>query len=150
MSNHLDPDATLPYQAGRQKIIEQDSLCASNGGDAALRLYLREISEVKPLAPRVEIALATRLKQGDKKARGKIIKANLGLVVKIARDHEGRGLPLLDLVSEGNIGRIKAVERFDPAKAGKLATCASQWIKRSITRALASQVQTVAPDGLPA
>ena len=71
-------------------------------------------------------------------------------MVRIARDHEGRGLPLLDLVSEGNIGLIKAVERFDPAKAGKLATCASQWIKRSITRALASQLQTVASDGLPA
>ena len=56
MSNYLDSDATLPYQAGRQKFIELDSLCASNGGDAALRLYLREISEVKPLAPRAEIA----------------------------------------------------------------------------------------------
>jgi RNA polymerase sigma factor (sigma-70 family) len=150
MSNQLNPDAAVPRPTGRQKIIEPERLCASDVGDTALRLYLQEISEVKRLTPRAEIALAKRIKQGDKRARGKIIKTNLGLVVKIARDHEGRGLPLLDLVSEGNIGLIKAVGRFDPAKAGKLATCALQWIKRSITRALANQAQTVAPHGLSA
>ena len=150
MSNHLDPYATLPYRAGRQKIIEPDNLCASDDGGAAIRLYLREISEVKLLTPQAELALASRIKRGDKKAREEIIKANLGLVVKIARDHGGLGLPLLDLVSEGNIGLINAVERFNPAKAGKLATCASRWIKRSITRALAKQAQTTAPHGSPA
>jgi len=150
MSNHLDPHTTRPCQADRQEILEQDNLCAADGGDAAIGLYLREISEVKRLTPQAEFALATRIKKGDQKAREKIIRANLGLVAKIARDHEGLGLPLLDLVSEGNIGLIKAVGRFNPAKAGKLATCASWWIKRSITRALANQSRTIPRHGSPA
>ena len=127
--------------------MTQNNICASYRGDAALELYLREISKLKLLTPQVEIALATRLKQGDQKAREKLIKANLGLVVKIAREHEGLGLPLLDLISEGNIGLLKAVGRFDPAKKGELATCASWWIKRSITRALANHSQTIPPHG---
>src|SRR6195952_1885317 len=72
-----------------------------------------------------------------------MIKANLRLVVKIARDYEGIGLPLLDLISEGNIGLMKAVERFDPAKGGKLSTYGSWWIKQSIKRALANQSKTI-------
>jgi RNA polymerase primary sigma factor len=106
-------------------------------------VYLHAISKVKVLTRQAETALATRTKNGDNKAREEIIRAHLGLVVKIARDHEGLGLPLLDLVSEGNIGLIKAVAQFDPAKAGRLATSASRWIKRSITRALADQAQTM-------
>jgi hypothetical protein len=90
-------------------------------GDSAIRLYLREIGLVKLLTPQEEIELAARIKKGDKKAREHMIKANLRLVVKIARDYEGIGLPLLDLISEGNIGLMKAVERFDPAKGGKLS-----------------------------
>jgi RNA polymerase primary sigma factor len=113
------------------------STCRRNG-DAAISLYLHAISKVKLLTPQAEAALASRTKRGDKEAREKLIKANLGLVVKIARHHEGLSLPLLDLVSEGNLGLIEAVERFDPARAGKLATSASWWIKHSITRALAS------------
>ncbi len=89
-------------------------------GDTAIKLYLREIGQVKLLTPQEEIVLAARIKQGDKKAREQMIKANLRLVVKIARDYEGIGLPLLDLISEGNIGLMKAVERFDPKKGGKL------------------------------
>ena len=88
-------------------------------GDTAIKLYLREIGQVKLLTPQEEIELAARIKKGDKKAREQMIKANLRLVVKIARDYEGIGLPLLDLISEGNIGLMKAVERFDPAKGGK-------------------------------
>jgi RNA polymerase primary sigma factor len=87
--------------------------------------------------------LAARIKKGDKKAREHMIKANLRLVVKIARDYEGIGLPLLDLISEGNIGLMKAVERFDPAKGGKLSTYGSWWIKQSIKRALANQSKTI-------
>jgi DNA-directed RNA polymerase sigma subunit (sigma70/sigma32) len=90
--------------------------------DATFKLYLREIGQVKLLTPQQEIELAARIKRGDKKAREQMIKANLRLVVKIARDYEGIGLPLLDLISEGNIGLIKAVERFDPTKGGKLST----------------------------
>jgi RNA polymerase primary sigma factor len=112
-------------------------------GDTAIKLYLREIGQVRLLTPQEEIDLAARIKKGDKKAREQMIKANLRLVVKIARDYEGIGLPLLDLISEGNIGLMKAVERFDPAKGGKLSTYGSWWIKQSIKRALANQSKTI-------
>jgi len=112
-------------------------------GDTAIKLYLREIGQVKLLTPQEEIELAARIKKGDKKAREQMIKANLRLLVKIARDYEGIGLPLLDLISEGNIGLMKAVERFDPAKGGKLSTYGSWWIKQSIKRALANQSKTI-------
>lgn len=115
----------------------------SYDGDTAVKLYLREIGSVKLLTPAEEIALADRIKKGDKKAREHMIKANLRLVVKIARDYEGIGLPLLDLISEGNIGLMKAVERFDPTKGGKLSTYGSWWIKQSIKRALANQSKTI-------
>ena len=112
-------------------------------GDTAIKLYLREIGQVKLLTPEEEILLAARIKKGDKRAREHMIKANLRLVVKIARDYEGIGLPLLDLISEGNIGLMKAVERFDPSKGGKLSTYGSWWIKQSIKRALANQSKTI-------
>ena len=109
----------------------------------AIHLYLREIGQVKLLTPQEEIELAAKIKKGDKKAREHMIKANLRLVVKIARDYDGIGLPLLDLISEGNIGLMKAVERFDPKKGGKLSTYGSWWIKQSIKRALANQSKTI-------
>jgi len=112
-------------------------------GDTAIKLYLREIGQVKLLTPQEEIHLAARIKNGDKEAREQMIKANLRLVVKIAHDYEGFGLPLLDLISEGNIGLMKAVERFDPSKGGKLSTYGSWWIKQSIKRALANQSKTI-------
>ncbi len=108
-----------------------------------LQLYLREIGQVKLLTPEEEITLAKRIKRGDKRAREHMIKANLRLVVKIARDYEGMGLPLLDLINEGNIGLMKGVERFDPGKGAKLSTYASWWIKQSIKRALANQSKTI-------
>jgi len=112
-------------------------------GDTAIKLYLREIGQVALLTPDQEIELAAKIKKGDKKARELMIKANLRLVVKIAHDYEGLGLPLLDLINEGNIGLMKAVERFDPAKGGKLSTYGSWWIKQSIKRALANQSKTI-------
>ena len=111
--------------------------------ESPIKLYLREIGQVKLLTPQEEIELAARIKKGDKKAREHMIKANLRLVVKIARDYDGLGLPLLDLISEGNIGLMKAVERFDPKKGGKLSTYGSWWIKQSIKRALANQSKTI-------
>jgi RNA polymerase primary sigma factor len=116
---------------------------SSYDADTAIKLYLREIGQVKLLTPQQEIELAAKIKKGDKKAREQMIKANLRLVVKIAHDYEGFGLPLLDLISEGNIGLMKAVERFDPAKGGKLSTYGSWWIKQSIKRALANQSKTI-------
>ena len=111
-------------------------------GDA-FQLYLREIGQVALLTVKEEIALAKRIKRGDKAAREHMIKANLRLVVKIARDYEGMGVPLLDLISEGNIGLMKGVERFNPAKGAKLSTYASWWIKQAIKRALSNQSKTI-------
>jgi len=120
------------------EIISTESL----QGDT-LQLYLREIGQVKLLTPQEEIMLAKRIRRGDKKAREQMITANLRLVVKIAREYEGLGLPLLDLINEGNIGLMKGVERFDSNKGAKLSTYASLWIKQAIRRALSNQSKTI-------
>jgi len=122
---------------------EDAPAAARDEGRTAFTLYLREIGQVRLLRPDEEIELAGRIKRGDRQAREELIKANLRLVVKIARDYEGIGLPLLDLISEGNIGLMKAVERFDPAKGAKLSTYASWWIKQAMKRALATQSKTI-------
>lgn len=114
-----------------------------SGPRDALELYLKEVGRVNLITPQEEIDLAKRIQKGDEQAREHMIKANLRLVVKIARDYEGLGLPLLDLINEGNIGLMKGVERFNPAKGAKLSTYASWWIKQSIKRALANQTKTI-------
>ena len=116
---------------------------ASKDSDADIRIYLREIGQTPLLTPQEEIDLAARIKKGDREAETLMIKANLRLVVKIARDYANLGLPSLDLISEGNIGLMKAVERFDPAMGGKLSTYAAWWIKQAIKRALANQSKTI-------
>jgi RNA polymerase primary sigma factor len=110
---------------------------------SGLQLYLQEIAKTPLLTIAEEVQLARRIRRGDKAARDHMIKANLRLVVRIALDYKDFGLPLLDLISEGNIGLIKAVERFDPRKGGKLSTYAAWWIKQSIKRALANQSKTI-------
>ena len=153
-SKNLSPAPPEPIKSTGLQLVAPATTTADNlppaerdrpayDGDTAIRLYLREIGLVKLLTPQEEIVLAARIKKGDKKAREHMIKANLRLVVKIARDYEGIGLPLLDLISEGNIGLMKAVERFDPKKGGKLSTYGSWWIKQSIKRALANQSKTI-------
>jgi RNA polymerase primary sigma factor len=112
----------------------------SEGG---IKIYLREIGQIPLLTRKDEVDLSKKIKRGDKAARDKMIRSNLRLVVKIAHDYSGLGLPLLDLISEGNIGLMKAVERFDPRKGGKLSTYASWWIKQSMKRALANQSKTI-------
>jgi RNA polymerase primary sigma factor len=116
---------------------------ASKENETGFQLYLRQIAQIPLLTPEQEIQLARRIKRGDQKAQTQMVSANLRLVVKIARDYANFGLPLLDLISEGNIGLMKAVERFDPKKGGKLSTYAAWWIKQSITRALANQTKTI-------
>ena len=111
--------------------------------DSSLKLYLREISKTPLLTLEEETNLAERIKMGDKEARTQMIQANLRLVVKIAQDYSGYGLSLSDLISEGNIGLMHAVERFDPEKGGKLSTYGAWWIKQSIKRALANQSKTI-------
>ncbi len=108
-----------------------------------LRLYLNDIGKYALLTMKEEVTLANQIKKGNKKAKEKMINANLRLVVRIAQDYNHFGLPLLDLISEGNIGLIKAVERFDPTRGGKLSTYAAWWIKQSIKRALANQSKTI-------
>lgn len=115
----------------------------SENNDKSIRIYLREIGQTDLLTREQEVELAAKIKQGDEEAKSLMIRANLRLVVKIAHDYARFGLPLLDLISEGNIGLMKAVERFDPAKGGKLSTYGAWWIKQSIKRALANQSKTI-------
>jgi len=114
-----------------------------NESDTGLSRYLREIGRIPLLTPQQEIDLAAKIKKGDAEARERMINSNLRLVVTIAHDYANLGLPLLDLISEGNIGLTKAVERFDPAKGAKLSTYAMWWIKQSIKRALANQSKII-------
>ena len=109
----------------------------------SLNIYLRQISTIPLISVKEEIELAKKIKTGDEKAREIMITANLRLVVKIAQQYSNIGLSLLDLINEGNIGLMKAVERFDPTKGGKLSTYAAWWIKQSIKRALANQSKTI-------
>jgi RNA polymerase primary sigma factor len=110
---------------------------------SGLQLYCQEIARTPLLTIAEEVALARRIRRGDQAARDQMIKANLRLVVKIAQDYKDFGLPLLDLISEGNIGLIKAIVRFDPRKGGKLSTYAAWWIKQCMKRALANQSKTI-------
>ena len=138
---HIEPPINTEERNDEQEDKAMFDLPASE--HSSLRLYLHEIGKVALLTPEQEVELAARIKQGDETARQQMISANLRLVVKIAHDYSQFGLPLLDLISEGNIGLMKAVERFDPAKGGKLSTYAAWWIKQSIKRALANQSKTI-------
>jgi RNA polymerase primary sigma factor len=110
---------------------------------SVLMLYARDIGQFELLSREEEAALARRVRQGDAAAREKMIQANLRLVVKIARGFDGLGVPLLDLISEGNIGLMKAVDRYDPAKGAKVSVYASFWIKHRIRRALSDHGRTI-------
>jgi RNA polymerase primary sigma factor len=112
-------------------------------GDSLFQLYVREVGQVALLSRAEEVVLAARIQRGDALAREHLIRANLRLVIKIARSYENLGMPLLDLINEGNLGLMKAVEKFDPTKGGKLSTYAALWIRQQIRRALASQGKTI-------
>ena len=111
--------------------------------DDPVKIYLKEIGRVPLLTAEEEIELATRMAQGDKYARKRLSEANLRLVVSIAKRYVGRGMQFLDLIQEGNLGLIKAVEKFDYTKGYKLSTYATWWIRQSVTRALADQARTI-------
>lgn len=104
-----------------------------------LKLYMQNISKYPLITVKEEGQLAKKIAKGDKEARTKLIRGNLRLVVKIAHDFKGFGLPLLDLISEGNIGLMRAVEKFDPTKGAKLSSYAAWWIKQAMRRALSNQ-----------
>lgn len=108
-----------------------------------VRMYLKEIGRVDLLTAEEEVELAKRIKQGDKEAARKLAEANLRLVVSIAKRYVGRGMLFLDLIQEGNMGLIKAVEKFDHEKGFKFSTYATWWIRQAITRAIADQARTI-------
>lgn len=111
--------------------------------DDATNLYLRDIQKERLLTAGEEKALAVKMELGDKSARDRMIVCNLRLVVKIAKRYRSRGLPFLDLIGEGNLGLIKAVDRFKPSKECRFSTYATWWIRQGIERALVNQVRTV-------
>ncbi|WHH61595.1 RNA polymerase sigma factor RpoD [Petroclostridium sp. X23] len=111
--------------------------------DDPVRMYLKEIGKVPLLTPEEEIDLAQRMEQGDQEAKRRLAEANLRLVVSIAKRYVGRGMLFLDLIQEGNLGLIKAVEKFDYKKGYKFSTYATWWIRQAITRAIADQARTI-------
>ena len=113
------------------------------GVDDPVRMYLKEIGKVPLLSPDEEIELAKTIELGDEEAKKKLAESNLRLVVSIAKRYAGRGMQLLDLIQEGNLGLIKAVEKFDYRKGYKFSTYATWWIRQAITRAIADQARTI-------
>ncbi len=111
--------------------------------DSGLQLYLREINQTRLLTPEEEIALGRRIRKGDLQAKDEMIRCNLRLVVSIAKNYTRRGLSLLDLIEEGNLGLLRAVEKFDPAQGCRFSTYASWWIRQSIKRSLINAVKPV-------
>ena len=126
-----------------EEINDTDALVDSFSTDDPVRMYLKEIGKVPLLTPEEEIELATRMSQGDEDAKHRMTEANLRLVVSIAKRYVGRGMLFLDLIQEGNLGLIKAVEKFDYTKGYKFSTYATWWIRQAITRAIADQARTI-------
>ena len=126
------------------EVIDLDlSVPEGVGIDDPVRMYLKEIGRVPLLTAEEEIELAKRMEQGDEEAKKKLAEANLRLVVSIAKRYVGRGMLFLDLIQEGNLGLIKAVEKFDYGKGFKFSTYATWWIRQAITRAIADQARTI-------
>ena len=111
--------------------------------DDPVKMYLKEIGKIPLLTPEEEIELAIKIAQDDKAAKKRLVEANLRLVVSIAKKYSGRGMQFLDLIQEGNLGLIKAVEKFDYTKGFKFSTYATWWIRQAITRAIADQARTI-------
>ncbi|MBF6842055.1 sigma-70 family RNA polymerase sigma factor, partial [Acinetobacter baumannii] len=111
--------------------------------DDPVRMYLKEIGKIPLLTSEEEIELAKRMQEGDEIAKKKLAEANLRLVVSIAKRYVGRGMLFLDLIQEGNLGLMKAVEKFDYRKGFKFSTYATWWIRQAITRAIADQARTI-------
>lgn len=125
--------------------VEIESTLVAEGVniDDSVKVYLKEIGRVPLLSAEEEIDLATRMQSGDVYAKKRLSEANLRLVVSIAKRYVGRGMPFLDLIQEGNLGLIKAVEKFDYTKGFKFSTYATWWIRQAITRAIADQARTI-------
>ena len=151
----IDDDELLPAldeleeidEVTEEEIAEADSMVDSYSTDDPVRMYLKEIGKIKLLTPEEELEVAKKMVEGDEQerdaARKRMSEANLRLVVSIAKRYVGRGMQLLDLIQEGNLGLMKAVEKFDYTKGYKFSTYATWWIRQSITRAIADQARTI-------
>ncbi len=126
-----------------EEVSDTDALMDSFATDDPVRMYLKEIGKVPLLTPDEELELAKRMSEGDEDAKRRMTEANLRLVVSIAKRYVGRGMLFLDLIQEGNLGLIKAVEKFDYTKGYKFSTYATWWIRQAITRAIADQARTI-------
>ena len=150
-ANFVPPDDETPEieelqeieTLAEDEIIDPESLVDNFSIDDPVRMYLKEIGKVNLLTTEAEIELAMKMAQGDKEAKRKMAEANLRLVVSIAKRYVGRGMLFLDLIQEGNLGLIKAVEKFDYTKGYKFSTYATWWIRQAITRAIADQARTI-------
>ncbi len=147
----LEDDSALPElealeemeDVSEEEVLDVDAMADTFSTDNPVRMYLKEIGKVALLTPEEEIRLAQRMAEGDAEARQRMTEANLRLVVSIAKRYVGRGMLFLDLIQEGNLGLIKAVEKFDYTKGYKFSTYATWWIRQSITRAIADQARTI-------
>ena len=142
----LDDDAEIEYMDDEEEIeLDKIDLSVPEGVsiEDPVRMYLKEIGKVSLLTADEEIELAKRMEQGDEEAKKRLAEANLRLVVSIAKRYVGRGMLFLDLIQEGNLGLIKAVEKFDYRKGYKFSTYATWWIRQAITRAIADQARTI-------
>ena len=147
----LDEDITAPdledladiEEISKEELEDTDSMMDAYAIDDPVRMYLKEIGKVKLLSPEEEVDLAIRMADGDEAAKQQMAEANLRLVVSIAKRYVGRGMQFLDLIQEGNLGLIKAVDKFNYQKGYKFSTYATWWIRQAITRAIADQARTI-------
>ena len=140
---NVDNDLSIPIDMSLQDDLEMALSTDGIAIDDPVKIYLKEIGRVPLLSPEEEIELAQRMATGDPYARKRLSEANLRLVVSIAKRYVGRGMQFLDLIQEGNLGLIKAVEKFDHTKGFKFSTYATWWIRQAITRAIADQARTI-------
>ena len=147
----LDEDITAPdledladiEEITKEELEDTDSMMDAYAIDDPVRMYLKEIGKVKLLSPEEEVDLAVKMANGDEAAKQQMAEANLRLVVSIAKRYVGRGMQFLDLIQEGNLGLIKAVDKFNYQKGYKFSTSATWWIRQAITRAIADQARTI-------
>ena len=142
----LDDDLADDIDLGsldEEDLVDPVDLAAEFNLDDPVRMYLKEIGQIKLLTAEEEVELAKRVSEGDQAAKDKLTEANLRLVVSIAKKYSGRGLHILDLIQEGNTGLIRAVDKFDWTKGNKFSTYATWWIRQAITRAIADQARTI-------
>jgi len=138
-----DVEELKELEIAEEEVVDPESLVDNFSTDDPVRMYLKEIGKVALLSAEEEVELATRMGEGDEEARRRMAEANLRLVVSIAKRYVGRGMMFLDLIQEGNLGLIKAVEKFDYTKGYKFSTYATWWIRQAITRAIADQARTI-------